>query len=171
VISAFKERPLKSGNGRMAFVTLEDRVGSIEVLVFSKAFAEGEAALRSNEPILVTGHAMVEGDDDSGHAAVKLRATSVGSLHEARTQATTAVCLELDVEAATPTLCQQIKAALERHPGPIPVQLLLTSEAGYQVSLDFADGAAITPDEACMTELAALDARLRVQASVARRAA
>src|SRR5690606_15011012 len=48
VISLYRERPLKSGKGRMAFITIEDLHGSIECLVFSKVFNECEDILRGD---------------------------------------------------------------------------------------------------------------------------
>ena len=38
VVVAMRERPLRSGDGRMAFVTIEDLQGQIEAIFFSKAF-------------------------------------------------------------------------------------------------------------------------------------
>ena len=46
IVSELRERPLKNGNGRMAIAQVEDLHGSIEVLVFSRAFGECEDILK-----------------------------------------------------------------------------------------------------------------------------
>src|SRR5207244_2286119 len=53
-VAALKEIPTKSGD-RMAFVTLEDMDGTVELTVFPAPFKAAAALLRSREPILVRG--------------------------------------------------------------------------------------------------------------------
>jgi DNA polymerase-3 subunit alpha len=53
-VSAMKETATKSGN-RMAFVTLEDMDGTVEVTVFPEPFKAAGELLRGREPILVRG--------------------------------------------------------------------------------------------------------------------
>lgn len=53
-VSALKEIPTKSGE-RMAFATLEDMSGSVELTVFPAPFKAAAGLLRSREPIVVRG--------------------------------------------------------------------------------------------------------------------
>jgi hypothetical protein len=53
-VTALKEIPTKSGE-RMAFATLEDMEGSVELTVFPGPFRIAAGLLRSREPILVRG--------------------------------------------------------------------------------------------------------------------
>ncbi len=53
-VAALKEIPTKSGD-RMAFATLEDMGGSVELTIFPAPFKVAAALLRSREPILVRG--------------------------------------------------------------------------------------------------------------------
>jgi DNA polymerase-3 subunit alpha len=53
-VTALKEIPTKSGD-RMAFATLEDMGGSVELTVFPGPFKAAAGLLRSREPILVRG--------------------------------------------------------------------------------------------------------------------
>ncbi len=77
MVAHSKEITTKKNKERMAFVTLEDQTGSVEVLVFPSVFKEVEFYLLADEPILVEG--MV---DKSGEVA-KIRASSVVPLQEA----------------------------------------------------------------------------------------
>src|SRR5207245_1292857 len=51
-VAALKETATKSGN-RMAFVTLEDMAGTVEVTVFPEPFKAAAPFLRSREPPVV----------------------------------------------------------------------------------------------------------------------
>src|SRR5205809_537646 len=53
-VAALKETATKSGN-RMAFVTLEDMAGTVEVTVFPEPFKAAAPFLRSREPLVVRG--------------------------------------------------------------------------------------------------------------------
>ncbi len=57
-------RPLKSGNGKMAFVTIDDRSARTEVSFFSKAFEANQEALKVDEILIIRGRASY--DDFSG---------------------------------------------------------------------------------------------------------
>lgn len=53
-VTALKEIPTKSGD-RMAFATLEDMAGSVEITVFPGPFRTAAPLLRSRAPILIRG--------------------------------------------------------------------------------------------------------------------
>ena len=115
VVADMTERPLKSGDGRMAFVTLEDRTGRIEVLVFSRQFAAYEEALKSGDPILVRGDVMVEGDGDA--KSRKVRADEIVRLIDARKDKVNWVNLELREEEVSNGELDALRDVLQRHPG------------------------------------------------------
>ncbi len=54
LISSYRDLLTQKGT-RMAFCTLEDRTGSLEMVIFPKAFAKLEAHLKSTDPLLVRG--------------------------------------------------------------------------------------------------------------------
>jgi DNA polymerase-3 subunit alpha len=99
VVSAMRERPLKSGNGRMAFVTLEDRSGQAEMLVFSQVYGASEEALKADEPLLVEAVVQHEGDADA--KTIRLKAEKVQTLREVRRTATRRVRLLIDGDHMT----------------------------------------------------------------------
>ncbi len=61
-VTALKEITTKSGD-RMAFATVEDMDGSVEITIFPEPFKASVAALRSGQPILVRGR--VDGADEA----------------------------------------------------------------------------------------------------------
>jgi DNA polymerase-3 subunit alpha len=65
-VAALKETSTKSGN-RMAFATLEDMEGAVEVTVFPEPFKAAAELLRGREPVLVRGRV---DDSDKGRAVL-----------------------------------------------------------------------------------------------------
>jgi DNA polymerase-3 subunit alpha len=94
VVTDLRERPLKSGNGRMAFAMLEDLGGRAELLVFSKVFPDAEAPLKADEPILVEATLQHEGEGDN--ISFKLRAERVRTLSDVRSETARRIRIELD---------------------------------------------------------------------------
>ena len=155
VVTAMRERPLKSGNGRMAFVTVEDLHGSCEVLVFSKVFAESEAILKGDNPILVRGSPMIEGDDEGG-GQVKIRATSIDSLAQARVERATRLQLTLDIARVDETFLKTMKTLFTSHRGGIPVSLVLVCAQQFEAAIAVSDNLRVNPTEEFLTRASAL---------------
>jgi DNA polymerase-3 subunit alpha len=70
-VVALKETSTKSGN-RMAFVTLEDTEGTVEVTVFPEPFKAAAEQLRSREPLWIRGR-IDDGDKGRGVLAEDVR--------------------------------------------------------------------------------------------------
>ena len=128
IVSAYKEWPLKSGDGRMCVFSLEDTVGSVKVACFAKAFAQYEAVLKSDEPILVSGKikpGRVDENDESAKAVKELSLAEAVPLHQLRTDKTKQILVELSADTLTDERMDALKAALEKHPGPVTTVLRL----------------------------------------------
>jgi DNA polymerase-3 subunit alpha len=133
VISEYRERPLKSGNGRMAFLTLEDKTGQCEVLVFSAAFAENEEALKSGEPILIRGQYTEDGDLDG--RVGKVRAAEVVRLIDARKRFVRKVRVELEEADITNGQIGELKEIFAAHPGGCAARITLKIPHEYGAGL------------------------------------
>jgi len=96
VISDLRERITKSGNGRMAFINLEDLTGRVELLVFTRAYPIFEPYLKQDEPLLVTARVTREGEGDAKQ--LKLRADSCTTLREARADRTSRARITLPAD-------------------------------------------------------------------------
>ncbi|MBE0616691.1 MAG: DNA polymerase III subunit alpha, partial [Proteobacteria bacterium] len=84
VVAALKVITTRTGN-RMAFATLEDTEGTIEVVIFAEAFAKAETLLHSETPLIVRG--TLEKNEDAG----KILAEEVLPLADAPERLTQAV--------------------------------------------------------------------------------
>ncbi|HSE93749.1 MAG TPA: DNA polymerase III subunit alpha [Methylomirabilota bacterium] len=123
-VAALKETATKSGN-RMAFVTLEDMAGTVEVTVFPEPFKSAAEHLRAREPVLVRGRV-----DDSERGRSVL-AEDVRLLERVLTDsgaraATTpgepnAVRIRVAATEDPRAVLGSVREACAEHPGPVPV--------------------------------------------------
>lgn len=155
IVTAMRERPLKDGSGRMAFVTLEDLLGSIEVLVFSKVFAEYESVFKSGEPILVQGTVQLDtgggkantADDDEAPPTPKLRAASAELLAEARAKRAKRVEVTVPVYAITNEKLIQLKEILVAHKGEVPARLTITEPDVFETVIALPETLRVNPSD------------------------
>jgi DNA polymerase-3 subunit alpha len=117
LVSSMRERPLKNGSGRMAVLTIEDRLGTCEALVFSKEFGLYEPLLRSAEPLLFFGQLAVA---DEENPLAKLRVREVRPLKDAsgpQQQTIQRVDFHLPAEVLSRERLLQLKSILGRFTG------------------------------------------------------
>jgi DNA polymerase-3 subunit alpha len=126
-VAAAKETSTKSGS-RMAFVTLEDMNGTVEVTIFPEPFKAAAEHLRSREPLLIRGRL-----DDSDKGRVVL-AEDVRPLAQALQEAATrsapagepsALRIRLSAGEGAAGLIGAIKTLCGGYRGSVPVYLHL----------------------------------------------
>jgi DNA polymerase-3 subunit alpha len=122
-VAALKEIPTKSGD-RMAFATLEDMGGNVELTIFPAPFKVAAALLRSGEPILVRGRV-----DETEKGRVVL-AEDIRPLEEARFSETTGpeaqTCrIRVPANGETKDLLESVRRLAVEHPGRVPLFLHL----------------------------------------------
>lgn len=154
-VVALKETSTKSGN-RMAFVTLEDIDGTVEVTVFPEPFKVAAESLHAREPLLIRGRI-----DDSDKGRVVLaedirpleRALANGGPVAAPGEPTT---LRVRIGAAEdpPARLAAARQLCAEHPGRVPVfiHLLLPSHEVVVRSR----GLTVDPSPALLAKLGAL---------------
>ncbi|MFO1462267.1 MAG: DNA polymerase III subunit alpha [bacterium] len=118
MVVSMKEIMTKKG-ARMAFITLEDLVGTIECVVFSDLFAQAGPLLKSDVPIFVKGN--VDHNDESS----KILAREICSLEQMRLQRTKAIHLTVRQDLMTREALEEFKHLLEKYPGRLPTYLHL----------------------------------------------
>jgi DNA polymerase-3 subunit alpha len=121
VVASLKEIMTRKGD-RMAFITLEDLVGTIEVVVFSDVYAQVSALLKSEVPIFVKGTL------DHNEETVKLLAREVLSLEQLKLQKTRSVHFSVAKDLMTSRALEELKGILVRFPGSLPTYLHLLEE-------------------------------------------
>jgi DNA polymerase-3 subunit alpha len=150
IVSALRERPTKTGK-RMAWVTLEDLTGSIEVVCFpgkeagrsfmgkdgkwsrggaKPGFESWEAAIKSDEPILVTGTVQVSTRDEE-NPTVEVIAEDVKSLREVREKRVKRLEVRVSCDQVTDERLTKLAELAGRFAGatPLAMSILLPGEA------------------------------------------
>ncbi|MCE5334510.1 MAG: DNA polymerase III subunit alpha, partial [Desulfobacteraceae bacterium] len=110
LVSIVKEITTKRGD-RMAFLNLEDREGTIEVVAFAEPFTQARPLLEKDEPLAVWGK--VQHDEKSS----KLLANRILSMEEAQLQSVDVVHLRMDAEKMDRDGLSRLRHLLMNHPG------------------------------------------------------
>jgi len=169
VVSDFRERPLKSGNGRMAIFRLEDQSGSIEVVCFSKAYGDCEEALKSGEPLLVTATLVSESDrgdgGDGGEQAEqrKLHMRAAQPLSQLRREKTQRIVIDLPADSLTKPQVEGLQRVFKQHHGHVPVSLRIVQPSRWRVEARLPQHLAILPSDECLQAIEILCGRSAIQ--------
>jgi DNA polymerase-3 subunit alpha len=111
---------------QMAFATLEDFVGTVEVVIFSDCFEENRRIIRSDSMVLVKGRASTK----EGEKA-KVVASEVTSLSKVYQKMKTMLHVLLLTSGASEDILNELKQILSSHSGKSPVILhVRTDQAG-----------------------------------------
>ncbi len=150
IVSQLRERPTKTGK-RMAWVTLEDLSGSVELVCFPgkeggrsmmgkdgkwtrsgprPGYDSWEPLLKSDEPILVTGTVQVNSRDEENPVA-ELIVEQVQSLKEVRDKRVKRLELRVRADLVTEDRLQRLSGLAKEHLGatPLAVSIVLPGEA------------------------------------------
>ncbi len=118
IITAVKEISTKNGE-RMAFVTLEDLRGSVELIAFPDLYRSKMLYLIKDNPVLVRGYV------DIGEDVVKLLLTDVQPLSDLQGKAEGGLEIALRAEALSEEVLRQIHTAAANFRGDVPLRLRL----------------------------------------------
>jgi DNA polymerase-3 subunit alpha len=161
VVSDYRERPLKSGGGRMCTFKLEDQTGNIEVVCFSKPFADYEEILKSSEPLIITGNLVSEGDSEGEQRRIHLREAQL--LSRLRREKTQRVVIELGADSVTRDQVEELHKVLRQHHGHVPVSLRLVQPARWRVEARLPAHLCVMPSDECLQALEVLVGRESIQ--------
>jgi len=156
-VSARKDIQTKKGD-RMAFLTLEDEAGRIEIIVFPDVYRQGAIHLNEEEPIVVEGSLEVteepvpdeEGEEAKRRAeprrsAVKMRASRIVPLREFRYAETRSVHLALSRAHATRDKLEELRDLLLDYRGPCRTYLHLVDPALGEVTIQASEDFSVRP--------------------------
>jgi DNA polymerase III subunit alpha len=150
-------RPMRSRRGaRWAILTLQDRTGVIEALVFPEAFGKLEGILKSNTPLLVKGRVAVE---DVGTRLIVADARLLDQLAD---RPPSLLRVRVDLSTVNTGALDQLKELFSSRPGRCRVSFELIKDDGSAATLDA--GSAVLADrelvervrEICGTDSVAL---------------
>ncbi|HET9451741.1 MAG TPA: DNA polymerase III subunit alpha, partial [Aggregicoccus sp.] len=150
IVAAMRERPTKTGK-RMAWVTLEDLSGSIELVCFpgkdgtrnvmgrdgkwaksgpKPGYEQWEELLKSDDPILVSGTVQINNRDEETPTA-ELIVDDIQSLKAVREKRTKRLELRVPADLLTEPRLEKLAQLAKAHAGatPVAVTVLFQGEA------------------------------------------
>src|SRR5262249_55162693 len=125
-VASLREIPTKSGN-RMAFVTIEDTDGTVDVTIFPEPFKAAAGYVRSRDALLIRGRV---DDTDKGRVVlaedVRLLEQALGgatSRGNGTTGPPNACRVRIPSEANTGAVLSALRQVCESHAGGVPLFL------------------------------------------------
>jgi DNA polymerase-3 subunit alpha len=146
VLTVTKELTTKKGD-RMAFLTLEDKEGTLEVVSFSETYAQARALLESDDPVVVMGKVQ---HDEKGS---KIIANRILSLEDAQLATVESVRIRIRSEAADREALRRLAHLLMRHSGETPALLHLVVDKKAEAVIAVSPKLAVSPSKAFFEEM------------------
>jgi DNA polymerase-3 subunit alpha len=119
IIAAVRQTMTKKGD-RMAYLTLEDLHGTVEVIVFPDLYKIAAALIIPESVVQVTGTL------DRGDKTARIKATRLAGLADLQAQSIACVSIHVTTRDASAEILRELRDVLHRHTGPCPVFLTLT---------------------------------------------
>ena len=118
IVSGIKELVTKKGD-RMAFVSLEDLSGTLELVVFPEVFQASSEYLQGEEPLMIYGTLDAAGEN------CKILATEIMLLTDVKERQTRNIHVRLTTPGLTEDQLQLLKHTMMRYSGSCRVHLLM----------------------------------------------
>jgi DNA polymerase-3 subunit alpha len=127
-----QSRPMRSkkDNTRWAIVSLQDKTGVVEGLVFSEPFARLEPVLKTTVPLLVKGRVAVE------DAGTRLRVLDAKPLEQVLERLPSLLRVRVDLREADVSLLERLDQLMASRPGRCRVEFDLVSDDGSEATLE-----------------------------------
>jgi DNA polymerase-3 subunit alpha len=141
-----KEITTKKGD-RMAFLTLEDRQGTVEVVIFADTYQNSRHLLEVDDPLLIVGTLQQE------EKGAKVIAQSIHTLLEAKEHFTQAIQVKLPLDKVTKENLEDLRAILERHKGDCKAYVHLCSDEKCETVIKLGDRLRVKPHRNLIEEV------------------
>src|SRR5271163_4225959 len=141
-----QSRPMRSRRGaRWAILTLQDRTGVIEALVFPEAFQKLEAILKANTPLLAKGRVAVE---DVG---TRLIVSDARLLDQLTDRAPSLLRVRVDLGSVDSGALDRLQELFTKRPGRCRVAFELVQSDGSEATLEA--GSAVMADRELLEQV------------------
>jgi len=138
LVNNLKEIVTKKGE-RMAFLTLEDMKGVVEVILFPEVFKNVTKYLHGGGPLLVRGTLDLADD------RLKIKATEVISLSEVGSLSHQIVHLKIPLSGLTKSGLLRLKEVIQTHPGGYQIYFHITNGGQGETVIAFSEAYKVDP--------------------------
>ncbi|MCP4117848.1 MAG: DNA polymerase III subunit alpha [Desulfobacteraceae bacterium] len=144
-------RPLKvlktKKGDMMAFAALEDKQGTVEVVIFPELYQEVHSMLSEETPVIL--QAEVQKRENN----VKLLGERIVPIDMAEAEWTASIVMNMDAERSDIKTLERLKAQLHRFPGTCTAFLDITIKNGSGVVIQLSEDELVSPDPALFKEV------------------
>ncbi|MFZ2197480.1 MAG: OB-fold nucleic acid binding domain-containing protein, partial [Thermodesulfovibrionales bacterium] len=144
ILRSIKKKNVKSTGDLMAYLTLEDGEGSVEVIVFPELYKNSVQVLKKDMLVLVKGNI------DKDEKGIRVRAREVSNLEEAGNISLKRMEIRIDDSPESSENLRGIRDLVVQYPGDC--QLFLKIRQGKSQTL-IATGINIKPDNILLNRL------------------
>jgi DNA polymerase-3 subunit alpha len=156
ILRAVRKKNVKSSGELMAYLTLEDDEGSVEVIVFSSLYKTVYQLIRKDAVVLV------KGSIDKDEKGVRVRALEISNLEDAGKKNVKRMEISLKSTQGSTEHLRHIRAVVREYPGDCQLYLRIRGEASHTL---IATGIMIKPDSALVSRLETMVGRGTVTVS------
>ncbi|MEJ2056464.1 MAG: DNA polymerase III subunit alpha [Desulfofustis sp.] len=149
LIRSVKQHKSKKGEP-MAFLTLEDILETVEVVVFPEAYAQCYRLLDTVEPVIIRGTIQ------KGDQALKIMAEEIDLLPDARIKYTSNVHARLEAGSISRKRLEELKEILFNFHGPCPFLITLHFEGEGEVDVEIDRNFTVKPSKEMSVSVARL---------------
>jgi DNA polymerase-3 subunit alpha len=140
LVSGLKEIVTKKGD-RMAFLTLEDMKGFVEVILFPEVFKAASPCLRGGDPLLVKGTL------DLSEEHIKIKGTEVHSLPELSFSSMKPLHLKIPLSSLAPSQLTDLKEIILANRGSSKVLLHFMGGNNRETVVALSDRYTVDPSQ------------------------
>ena len=140
IITTVKNMLTKKGD-RMAYLTLEDLVGVVEIIVFPDLYKQAADLVVPERIVRITGTV------DRGDKGTKIRGSKIEPLAEAQVQTIKRVCIRLTNRPDVTEQLPRLREVFLRHPGGSAVSLTLRMDSTLEAETAPLPHMTVTPSE------------------------
>ncbi len=151
IVTEYQDKPTKSGNGRVAFFKLEDQYGQVKAVVFPKTYDKLHGVFAGDEPLLVTGKIIDEGEGES--TDYKMFVDDAVPLGRLRAEKTRAVHLYLNSDSVQAPQLTELKGLLSAHSGKCTTWLHLKIPMRSETVIPLGEAFSVSPSDELLTRI------------------
>lgn len=147
LIRSVKHHTTKKGDP-MAFVTLEDFKGMVEMVIFPQSYAAAGPLLSPETPVIIQALVQKEKEEDAPKLILDLeRGSKIVAMEDAENTWTSAVHIHADLATTNRATLENLKSILVRYPGVRTCHLHLGAKRNEMV-MELPSNFRVNPDKA-----------------------
>jgi DNA polymerase-3 subunit alpha len=156
ILRAVKKKNVRSSGELMAYLTLEDDEGSVDVIVFPSLYKTAYELLKKDAVVLV------KGSIDKDEKGVRLRGVEISDLEDADKKSVTRMEISLKASGESTQSLQHLRSLVSEYPGDCQLYLRIRSGRSQTV---IATAVMIKPDTSLVNKIETMAGRGTVRVS------